>query len=219
MIIKQQFINFDITKIDSITYETVYLERPMSNLIDFDWKNILSAPPKNSSQTTIKELKLVSESTKKRSKKDIELIHNVDQDLDSPFLILLDKYKLSYPKNYISLFYDIVYPVLINTKNYWNRARPKQLAEFYNIDINVILTDTHHTAAYPSGHTVYSKLVANIIKNIYPQVPQKELDNIVSETAKARIMQGVHYPSDNEASIVFVNFLFDKLNSELRKYL
>jgi hypothetical protein len=205
-------------KIDSLGYDTIYLEKPMSNLIDFDWKNILNAPPKNSSQTTFKELRLISESTKKRTQKDIALIRNVDQDLDFPFISLLSKYKLSYPENYISLFYDIVYPVLINTKNYWNRARPKQLAEFYNIDIDVILTDTHHTPAYPSGHTVYSNLVANILKDIYPKVSISKLNDIVLETAKARVLQGVHYPSDNKASIQFSNIIFNKLQPKLRKY-
>jgi hypothetical protein len=211
--------NLKKSTIDSLGYETVYLEKPMSSLIDFDWKNILDAPPKNSSKTTIEELKLVAQSTKNRSSKDIELIHNIDKDLDLPYILLLKRYNLKYPKNYIDLFYDIVYPVLINTKNYWNRARPKQLAKYYNVEINVILTDTHHTASYPSGHTVYSKLVSNIIKNIYPQVSTKELDNIVLETAKARVLQGVHYPTDNKASIEFANFLFDKLNFKLRKYL
>jgi hypothetical protein len=206
------------SKADSIGYETLYLERPMSKLIDFDWKNILSAPPKNSSKTTIEELKLVSASTKNRSQKDVELIYNVDKDLETPFILLLKKYGLKYPKNYIDLFYDIVHPVLLNTKNYWNRARPKQLSRYFNIEIKVILTDTHHTAAYPSGHTVYSSLAANIFKDLFPQINQKELDHIVLETARARIMQGVHYPTDNKASIVFANFLFNKLNPKLRKY-
>jgi hypothetical protein len=205
-------------KIDSIGYETAYLEKPVSSLIDFDWKNILQPPPKNTSETTLRELLLISRSTKNRSKQDISLIYNVDQDLDHPFISLLSKYKLLYPENYISLFYDIVYPVLINTKNYWNRARPKQLAEFYNIDIDVILTDTHHTPSYPSGHTVYSNLVALILKNIYPQIEEKELHDIVLETARARVIQGVHYPTDNKASLVFSKYMFDKLNPKLMRY-
>jgi len=206
-------------KIDSIGYDTVYLEKPMSNLIDFDWKKILKPPPVNSSKETLKELSIVSAATKNRTSKDIELVHNVDVDMDTPYILLLKKYNLSYPQNYINLFYDIVKPVLLNIKGYWNRARPKQLAEFYNIDIDVILTDTHHTAAYPSGHTVYSSLVSNILKDIYPQINKKELDHIVNETAKARVLQGVHYPTDNEASIILTNFLFNKLDKKLRKYL
>lgn len=205
-------------KIDSIGFETIYLELPISNIIDFDWKNILEPPPKNSSLKTLEELKLLSRVTKNRTKKDIDLIHNIDQDMDTPFSLLLQRYKLRYPKNYIELMYDVVYPVLLNIKRIWNRPRPKQLAKIYGIDISVILTDTAHTAAYPSGHTVYSNLVALILKNIYPQIDQKELDNIVLETAKARIMQGVHYPSDNQASLIFSKYMFNKLNPKLRKY-
>jgi hypothetical protein len=205
-------------KIDSIGYDTVYLEKPMSNLIDFDWKKILKSPALNSSKETLKELSIVSTATKNRTSKDIELVHNVDVDMDTPYILLLKRYNLSYPQNYINLFYDIVRPIVLNIKNYWNRARPKQLAELYNIDIDVILTDTHHTAAYPSGHTVYSSLVAHILKDIYPQINRKELDHIVNETAKARVLQGVHYPSDNQASLVFSKFVFDNLHPKLRKY-
>lgn len=207
-----------LDKINSLGYETIYLEKPMSNLIDFDWKKILDPPPKNSDEVTIKELKLISQCTNNRTPKDIELIYNVDQDLDKPFIFLLQKYGLKYPQNYIDLFYDIVHPVLINTKNYWNRPRPQQLAKYFHINIDVILTDTHHTASYPSGHTVYSSLVANIVKSLFPKVNYKELDYIVSETARARVLQGVHYPSDNKASITFSQYMFDKLNSKLRKY-
>lgn len=206
------------SKIDSVGFETVYLEKPVSNLIDFDWKNILDPPPKNTDEKTIEELILISRETKKRTNKDIELIHNVDLDLDKPFIILLTKYSLQYPQNYIDLFYDIVHPVLINIKNYWNRARPKQLAGIFNIEIDTIITDSIHTPSYPSGHTVYSSLVANIINDLYPKIPRRELDNIVLETAKARVMQGVHFPSDNKASIQFSNTIFNKLNPKLRKY-
>lgn len=205
-------------KIDSLGYETVYLEKPVSNLINFDWKKILDPPPQNTSDKTRDELLLISKSTKNRSKEDISLVYNVDQDLDEPFILLLKKYKLNYPQNYIDLFYDIVKPVLLNTKSYWNRARPSQLADIYGVDIDVILTDTHHTAAYPSGHTVYSSLVANILKDLFPQINTKELDHIVLETARARVVQGVHYPTDNKASLIFSKTLFNHLQLKLRKY-
>lgn len=205
-------------KIDSLGFDTIYLEKPISKLIDFDWKNILQPPPKNSSSKTLEELKFLSKVTRNRTKKDVELVYNIDQDMDTPFTLLLKKYYLRYPKNYIELFYDIVRPVLLNIKGVWNRPRPNQLAKIYGTDISVILTDTTHTAAYPSGHTVYSNLVALILKGIYPQIGQKELDNIVLETARARVIQGVHYPSDNQASLIFSKYMFNKLNPKLRKY-
>lgn len=216
MDIKWPYIKYN--KIDDIGFDTIYLERPMSKLIDFDWKHILEPPPKNSTSKTLEELRLLSKVTKNRTKKDIELVYNIDQDMDTPFILLLKKYRLFYPQSYIELFYDIVRPVLLNIKGIWNRPRPQQLAKIYGIDISVILTDTTHTAAYPSGHTVYSNLVSLILESIYPQINQKELDNIVLETAKARIIQGVHYPSDNKASLIFSKYIFDKLNPKLRKY-
>jgi hypothetical protein len=205
-------------KIDSIVYDKVYLEKPMSNLIDFDWKNILKPPALNSSKETLKELSVVSAATKNRTSKDIELVHNVDSDMDTPYVLLLKKYNLKYPQNYIDLFYDIVRPVLLNLKSYYNRARPNQLALYLKVPLDVIVTDTHHTASYPSGHVVYTNLVANILKDIYPQIPKKELDYIVNETSRARILQGVHFPSDNNASIILSNYLFEKLQPKLRKY-
>jgi len=205
-------------QIDSLTYDTVYLEKPVSDLVDFDWKKILKSPPPNSSKETLKELNFVSKSTLNRNQKDTELVFNVDKDMDTPYILSLKKYNLKYPQNYINLFYDMVRPVLLNTKSYWNRARPKQLASFLNIPLDVIVTDTHHTASYPSGHVVYSNLAANIIKDLYPQVQIKELDFIVNETARARVLQGVHFPSDNQASIIFSNYMFQKLHAKLRKY-
>jgi hypothetical protein len=65
---------------------------------------------------------------------------------------------------------------------------------------------------------VYSSLVANILKDMYPQIDSKQLDSIVLSVAEARVKQGVHYPSDNKASLIFSKFIFNKLNSKLRKY-
>ena len=205
-------------KIESLGYDTIYLEKPMSKLIDFDWKNILKSPPSNLDNSTLKELELISKETKNRSISDEQNILRIDQELDDPFIQLLTKYNLKYPQQYIDLFYDIVRPLLKNTKAFWNRARPNQLAKFFNITIDVIVTDTHHSASYPSGHTVYASLVANILKDIYPQISKKEIDNIVLGVAEARVKQGVHYPSDNKASIIFSKFVFDKLNPKLRDY-
>lgn len=206
-------------KIDSLGYDVAYKEKPLSNIIDFDWKKILDPPPKNTDGITEQELILISKETQKRNKKDIELIHNVDQDLDKSFILLLDQYNLEYPQQYINLFYKIVKPIVFNVKSFWNRPRPSQLAKFYNLNIDVIQTDTHHTAAYPSGHTVYSNLVLNIVHDTYPKVKISQLTNIVLQTAKARVMQGVHFPTDNKASLIFGNYVFKKLHPKLKEYI
>jgi hypothetical protein len=189
----------------------------MSNLIDFDYKSILKSPEPNNSKQTEKELNLISYATKNRKNTDIQFIHDVDEDMDSFFISFLDKQNLEYPYRYIGLFYDIVEPVLMNTKSFWNRPRPIQLARMYNIPIDIILTDTIHTASYPSGHTVYSSLVANILTEKYPKFGN-QFESIAKNIGIARVQQGVHYPSDNVASFIFSNYVYKKLEPKLKQY-
>lgn len=203
--------------IKELTYDSVITEIPMSNLVDFDFRTILLSPPENTSYTTQKELDLISYATLNRSTDDYDLIFRMDEDMDSFYIRFLKSQNLEYPQRYIDLFYDIVEPILMNTKNYWNRPRPFQLAKLYGINIERIVTDTIHTPSYPSGHTVYSKLVANILSDIYPRLADS-FNNIAKKTGIARIKQGVHYPSDNVASFKFADFVYKKLQPKLEKY-
>ena len=202
-------------QLESLTYDTVLLEQPVPDIVDFDWKKILLPHPSNTDNTTIKELNIISKKTQNRTRQDVEKIHIIDQDLDYYFIELLKSYNIKYPQKIIDDFYSIIRPILLNIKMIHNRPRPAQLAPFYNIDINVIVTDTHHTASYPSGHTVYSSLVSNILKDMYPKISKKLLDNIVDDTADARVSQGVHFPSDNNASVKLVQYMYNKLKEKI----
>jgi hypothetical protein len=202
---------FSYDKIEKLTYTDIRLEFPISKIISFDYKTILNAPLSNTDSKTLKELKIVADATFNRSDAEVEKVYDIDQDLDAPFINLLSKYNLEYPHEYINMFYDVVQPVLMNIKGYWNRPRPFQLAKLLNIPINPIITTNVHTPSYPSGHTMYSRLVANILKQTYPKIENRILDSIVYDTAKARVIQGAHFPSDNEASILFSNYLFKNL--------
>ena len=207
-------------KIKELTYDTVFTEVPMSNLVDFDYRKILNPPPENTRYTTQKELNLISYTTLNKTQDDYDLIFRMDEDMDSFYVRFLKSQgqNYEYPKRYIDLFYDIVEPVLMNTKSYWNRPRPAQLAKLYGIQIERIVTDTIHTASYPSGHTVYSKLVANILSDMYPQFADS-FNNIAKTTGIARIKQGVHYPSDNKSSFTFSDYLYKMIHPKIQKYL
>jgi membrane-associated phospholipid phosphatase len=118
--------------------------------------------------------------------------------------------KITFPQKNFDDLYDIFKPLILNTKYYFNRARPYQLAKLYGLTIDVIETDTHQTPSYPSGHTVYARLAGNLVTSSHPEF-KYELDQIVNRSAYARVLQGVHYPSDNLASIIFTDFVFHKL--------
>lgn len=179
------------SKLETLGYDTIYLEQPVPDIAKtINWKRILSPPPTNLSNTTLKELKLVSKSTLQRTPKEKELVLHIDKNIDTQFNNLCSSYKVAYPALYITEFYNIIKPILLNTKAYWNRARPNQLAPYFNLKIDVLVTDTHHTASYPSGHTVYASLSALVLKDMYPQIDTFKLDSLVKQTARARVLQG-----------------------------
>lgn len=206
------------SKLETLGYDTIYLEQPVPDIAKtINWKRILSPPPSNLSNVTLKELRLVSRSTLRRTPQEKDLVLHIDKDIDTQFKNLCLSYKLTYPTSYITEFYSIARPLLLNTKAYWNRARPNQLAPYFDLKIDVLITDTHHTASYPSGHTVYASLTALILKDMYPRIDTFKLDSLVKQTARARVLQGVHYPSDNYASIIFSNYVFQNLKKYFRK--
>jgi acid phosphatase (class A) len=199
------------TNIDNIKYTTEIVEdQKISQVIDFDYKSILDNPTKNSSISTLEELIYISKITHNRTDKDIEFVNKIDK---NPATLVIDFCKnknIIFPKTDFDDLYTIIKPLILNTKYYFNRARPYQLAKFYGLTINIVETDTHQTPSYPSGHTVYARLAANFILKSNPEF-KYELDQIVDKSAYARVLQGVHYPSDNKASIIFTDYIFKKI--------
>jgi hypothetical protein len=57
---------------------------------------------------------------------------------------------------------------------------------------------------------VYASLYRDILNYYYPEYSLL-FDEAVKRTGQARIMQGVHYPSDNLASEKLSKILFTKL--------
>jgi hypothetical protein len=204
------------TNIDDIKYTNQKIsDHKISSLVDFDYKSILNNPPKNSSSSTLQELIYISRITNNRTDTDIAFVHKVDKDASSLVIDFCQDKNINFPKEDFDKLYSIIKPLILNTKYFFNRARPYQLAKFYGIDINVIQTDTHQTPSYPSGHTVYARLAANLVLRSNPEF-KYELDQIVNKSGYARVLQGVHYPSDNKASILFTNYIFDKLNTKTK---
>lgn len=196
--------------IDNIKYCDYLIEYPLANIIKFDWKNILENPQLNSSSQTYKELLYIEEVTSKRTKEQEDIVLNIDADANFLIKQVVKKYGLKYPYSFFGDFYSIVKPIIYNTKYYFNRARPYQIGQLLDIKIDTINTLTHNTPSYPSGHTVYTCLSSMILTEMYPKL-KSEFDDLVKKTGECRVLQGVHYPSDNNASIIFTKFIFNKI--------
>lgn len=200
--------------IDSITYAGFYEEKPVANIVDFDWKKLLDPPPKNSDQQTYNELQQVISLSSKRTKEDLNFIYRIDSNANSILYGYLTKNKINFPSDKFHIMYDICKPIIANIKYLYDRARPYQLSRSYGTNIDVIITPTHRTPSYPSGHVFYTALAAEFIIEEYPNL-KSTIDEIVDLTGKARTMQGVHYLSDNLGGKKLANILYNKLKGTI----
>ena len=80
-------------------------------------------------------------------------------------------------------------------------------------DVDVITTDTHQTPAYPSGHQTQGSLTALAMIDRFPQY-EEDFRKMEDMVGRARVLQGVHYPSDNQAGKVLARKLWDELKSK-----
>lgn len=178
--------------------------------LNIDLNQILPAPPKNSSSKTANELKQISKATASRSNAEYDLISIVDEDPLRLFYEFCKGKNIKFPTLKFTEAYNVVEQYVFALKYLFNRARPEQLAPYYNLDINIIFSNTHDTPSYPSGHTMYSELAAHIASDEYPEY-RKDFFRLSEYCGLARILQGVHFPSDNEASKIAINKLYPLL--------
>ena len=101
----------------------------------------------------------------------------------------------------------------------YNRPRPYQLAKKLGMDFKHFESPrkTHHTPSYPSGHSMYGHLVANILSDMYPD-HEKEWTEAAKMVGDARVGQGVHFPSDNKASAYITKSIWDDVKDNYKTF-
>lgn len=208
--ILKQFSN----KIDKLTYTDEKKSWVVSDEITIGWKNVLPKPPSNTSERTKKEIEYLSELTKSLTPSQRALVDLVDKEPLDLFNDTLRRNNLKFDKSQFDKIHNIARNVIMSLKHQYNRPRPEQLAPLYGFKINVIETKTHHTPAYPSGHTAYTAFGAYLLSDMYPEF-SNEFFRQVGVAGYARCLQGVHYPSDNEASMVISGALWEDLRYKL----
>ncbi len=200
-------------KIDNITYIDKKDSMKVDNTATLDWNNIVPEPPKNTSSTTKKELEYLSELTANISAEEKKLVIVADKEALDLFSPIASRFNIEIPSKLIkSLYTKIFWPITYNLKFKFNRPRPEQLAPLYGININVIKTTTHQTPAYPSGHTTYGFTIAHVLSDMYP-LHRDDFFHQAKLVALARCLQGVHYPSDNEASMKLVRAVWENVKN------
>ena len=204
--------DFDI---NSVFYDDEPIEKhkAMIESVDTYAENLLPAPPKNTSDLTKLELSHLQNVTGDLSEAERSLVETVDKDSRNLFKIYAKEKGLDLPKDFMDDVFEKTDPITLKLKYYFKRARPEQIAEKMGFDVDVITTDTHQTPAYPSGHQTQGSLTALAMIDRFPQY-EEDFRKMEDMVGRARVLQGVHYPSDNQAGKVLARKLWDELKSK-----
>lgn len=180
-------------------------------LLDINTAELLDFPyPPNSSEQTKKELIAIKNFMAISHPEDFSSnLKKMDED---PAQFVIDHYEeitnKKAPKNVLKFITSGDVEVLaMKLKMYYNRPRPYQIAEHYGIEFDYnksIQKGAAHHPSYPSGHTLSAYFTAEALGYASPQI-KKELLKKAKMVAESRIMEGVHFKSDNDFSIYLVN--------------
>ena len=154
-------------------------------------------PPSNSSIVTYGELLYLKE-LQDQYKNDsfVSFVKEADRDMESIYKKLLRGKDWGY---YSQLFKDLA-SFTSELKIKYNRARPYQLADILNVELYPFDSRSAHSASYPSGHTLQSFVVSEIIAKRDPHLAE-EARELTRAIAHSRLVGGYHFPTDNRYAL------------------
>ena len=148
-----------------------------------------TAPPGNSNPRTLKELRYLE-----KVEGDKDFVKEGD-DIVKSFQQLIDRYQVNITSEYLEKVVKESAKFIMQLKYKYNRPRPYQIAEFYDIDLNGVELDSMKTPSYPSGHATQGYLVGEILTQFDPRnaiTYRQKAEDI----AHSRIVAKAHFPSD-----------------------
>lgn len=199
----------ELLSVNEMTYNDGPTEKHQSK-IDYpitlfeDFEISLMPYPENSSKQTIDELKELS-----LIEGDEDFVKEHD-DVDGIFQKKHKELGLEFNRNEAKDLLRQSSKYIMKEKYKYNRPRPYQLAEFYNIDLNGVDLDSMKTPSYPSGHATQGYLLGKFYSDRHPDY-RKEFMRLGEDVAESRIVAKAHFPSDKKAGIDLAEKLFDNL--------
>ena len=133
----------------------------------------------------------------KRTQSDIDFFYLTDNDIIIAFKDVIQENELKKDEMKQIIQSSTIINIIMLYKYIYNRARPSQVAPNIINKINGILLDSKSAAtpSYPSGHAFQAYYLARILIKKFPK-KKEELIKIADRISNARIIAGLHYPSD-----------------------
>jgi hypothetical protein len=197
----------DLLELNEMTYNDGADEKHQSRIDQpitlFEDISISLQPfPENSSKKTLEEVKYLS-----NIEEDREFVKEHDK-ISKVFGKLHEELGLEFNKDEAKKYNRESAKHIMELKYKYQRPRPHQIADFYNINLNGVDLDSMKTPSYPSGHATQGYLLGMIYSERYPQY-RKEFMKLGEDVAESRISGKAHYPSDKKAGIHLAEKLFE----------
>ena len=166
--------------------------------------------PDNDSNTTLREIKYLSS-----LKTNKEFVEKGD-DVKGSFLPLIEEYQIPLSETFVKQVIKESAKFIMKMKYHYNRPRPYQLAEFYNIeDFQRHELDSAKTPSYPSGHSIQGYMMGCILGHKYPNHYQQFMD-LGAFVSESRLMARAHFPSDVEFGEKIGILIFNNIKGKLK---
>lgn len=196
---------------EEIKYPKVKENKDGEKYLSADYKNFKSEKPSDSA--TKEEMQKLKKFGERRTKEVEESVKKHDGDPSYAMKEYMDSKNLKYSQEEIDKINVAGSTISRHYKNLHQRARPWQMSEKMNMNINVMErpSDSMNTPAYPSGHSLQSRLVAEYYAEKYPD-HKEELIKAADECGVGRVMAGWHYPSDHKHGVKLAKETFPILD-------
>lgn len=131
-------------------------------------------------------------------------------DIPEAFRPVIEENNLDYPEDLVGELVEDSAEIIVRVKNYFDRARPFDIARDYGIDLGHIYLKSAQTPSYPSGHATQGMLLALVLGKMYPQLASKLLQ-VAKNMGLSRKLAKVHYESDIKAGEELGRMLFNHI--------
>lgn len=165
-------------------------------------------PPKNSSMRTYHELMYL-----KDLPEDIEYVKEHD-DIESIFESVCNENNVDYPKDLVKELINSSAGLIHELKWNYNRPRPYQMAEHYNIKLGGTTLESMKTPSYPSGHSTQGILIGKVLQTKLPINTDAFLE-AGKRISYSRNIGRAHYPSDSELGEIIGNRMYEYIKHKI----
>lgn len=165
-------------------------------------------PPKNTSIKTYQELMYL-----KDLPEDLEYVKQHDA-IEEIFQEVCKDNNVEYPKDLVNELIKSSAGLIMELKWNYNRPRPFQLAEYYNIKLGGTTLESMKTPSYPSGHSTQGILIGKVLQTKLPITTDGFLE-AGKRISYSRNIGRAHYPSDSELGEIIGNSLYQHIKHKI----